>query len=143
MIQRLVFTNIIRYDDLRPKNLLISGWKLLDFRHERVSRVVRTTRLPMTTVAKKNGMHVGSPTSKQSHMDSIHSPHNTRNTIMNECRKSVKFHLGSSWSLNMYIFSAKIQPISLPITVDYDRIRLCLWLCTRYLCNFSQTIAFP
>lgn len=66
-----------------------------------------TTRLPMTTVAKKNGIHVGSPTSKQSHMDSIHSPHNTRNTIMNECKKSVKFHLGSSWSLNKCIFSVK------------------------------------
>lgn len=124
MIQRLVFMNIILYDNFRPKNSQILGWKLLDFRHKRVSSVVHTTRLPMTTVAKKNGMHVGSPTSKQSHIDSIHSPHNTRNTIMNECRKSVKFHLGSSWSLNMYIFSAKMQPISLLVTVDYDYIQL-------------------
>lgn len=61
---------------------------------------ILTTKLPMTTVAKKNGMHDTSPTSIQSHIDSIHSPHNTRNTIMNECIKSVKFHRGISPSGN-------------------------------------------
>jgi len=30
----------------------------------------------------------------QSHMDSIHSPHRTRKTIMNEWRKSSKFQRG-------------------------------------------------
>lgn len=55
-----------------------------------------TTRLPMTTVARKNGIHETSPTSIQSHIDSIHSPHSTRNTIMNECMKSVKFQRGKS-----------------------------------------------
>src|SRR6218665_4152137 len=30
----------------------------------------------------------------QFHMESIHSPHSTRNMIMNECRKSWKFHPG-------------------------------------------------
>lgn len=55
-----------------------------------------TTRLPMTTVARKNGMHDTSPTSIQSHIDSIHSPHSTRNTIMKECMKSVKFQRGKS-----------------------------------------------
>lgn len=58
--------------------------------------VVLTTRLPMTTVAKKKGIHDTSPTSMQSHMLSIHSPHNTLNTIMKLCMKSVKFHLGRS-----------------------------------------------
>lgn len=50
----------------------------------------------MTTVAKKNGMQAVSQTSMQSHMDSIHSPQSTRNTIINECMKSVKFHRGIS-----------------------------------------------
>lgn len=57
---------------------------------------ILTTKLPMTTVAKKNGMQETSPTSMQSHMDSIHSPHSTRKTIIKECMKSVKFHLGKS-----------------------------------------------
>ena len=60
----------------------------------------RTTRLPITTVARKNGMQVESPTSIQSHMDSIHSPHRTRNTIMKECMKSMKCQRGSSLSGN-------------------------------------------
>ena len=30
----------------------------------------------------------------QSHIDSIHSPQRTRNTIMKLCMKSVKFHRG-------------------------------------------------
>lgn len=50
----------------------------------------------MTTVAKKKGMQETSPTYIQSHIDSIHSPHKTRNTIIKECMKSVKFHLGNS-----------------------------------------------
>ena len=59
----------------------------------------------MTTVAKKNGIQDQSPTSMQSHIDSIHSPHNTRNTIMKECMKSVKFHLGMSPSGNFSTLS--------------------------------------
>ena len=56
-----------------------------------------TTKLPMTTVAKKNGMQTFEATSIQSHIDSIHSPHNTRKTIMKLCMKSVKFHRGISF----------------------------------------------
>ncbi|GIX70908.1 hypothetical protein CEXT_614291 [Caerostris extrusa] len=41
-----------------------------------------TTRLPITTVERKNGRHVHPLTSRQSHIDSIHSPQRTRNTIM-------------------------------------------------------------
>ena len=41
-----------------------------------------TTRLPMTTVARKKGTQTLEETSMQSHMDSIHSPHSTRKTIM-------------------------------------------------------------
>lgn len=59
--------------------------------------VVRTTRFPMTTVARKKGMQETSPTNMQSHIDSIHSPHKTLNTIIKECMKSVKFHLGRVW----------------------------------------------
>ena len=59
------------------------------------TKQILTTRFPMTTVARKKGTHEKSPTSIQSHILSIHSPHNTRNTIINEWKKSVKFHLGS------------------------------------------------
>jgi hypothetical protein len=68
---------------------------------------VRTTKFPITTVARKNGMQDTSPTYMQSHILSIHSPHNTRNTIINECMKSVKFHRGISASLNLCTLSAK------------------------------------
>lgn len=68
----------------------------------------------MTTVAKKNGMHVESPTSMQSHMDSIHSPHSTRNTIMNECIKSVKFQRGSSLSGKRSTLSNEFQCVLTP-----------------------------
>lgn len=68
---------------------------------------ILTTKLPITTVARKNGMQDTSPTYMQSHILSIHSPHSTRNTIMNECMKSVKFHLGIP-SLNLCTLSAFI-----------------------------------
>lgn len=68
-----------------------------------------TTKFPITTVARKNGMQDTSPTSIQSHMDSIHSPHSTRNTIMNECMKSVKFQRGISPSGKRSVLSGSIQ----------------------------------
>ena len=73
-----------------------------------------TTRLPMTTVARKNGTHDQDPTHIQSHILSIHSPHNTLNTIINECIKSVKFHLGnwpSGISGNLSMLSKKCKQI--------------------------------
>ena len=48
----------------------------------------------MTTVARKNGTQTLLATHMQSHMDSIHSPHSTRKTIMKLCMKSVKFQRG-------------------------------------------------
>lgn len=68
-----------------------------------------TTRLPITTVARKNGIQDTSPTNIQSHIDSIHSPHSTLNTIINECMKSVKFHLGRSPSGNRSTLSESIN----------------------------------
>lgn len=53
-------------------------------------------------------MQETSPTSIQSHMDSIHSPHSTRNTIMNECIKSVKFQRGMSPSGNRSVLSERV-----------------------------------
>ena len=57
---------------------------------------LRMTRFPTSTVARKYGTHGGPDTKMQSHMDSIHSPHNTMKTIMNLCMKSTKFQRGSS-----------------------------------------------
>ena len=68
-----------------------------------------TTRLPITTVARKNGMHVESPTNMQSHIDSIHSPQRTRKTIINECIKSIKCHRGSSLSGNRSTLSIGLK----------------------------------
>ncbi len=81
---------------------------------------ILTTKLPITTVAKKNGIQDTSPTYIQSHMDSIHSPHSTRNTIMNECMKSVKFHLGISPPGNIDTLSVKNNTV-LPLAqiIDY------------------------
>lgn len=50
----------------------------------------------MTYVSRKNGTHAGPLELVQDHMDSIHSPHNTRKIIIKECRKSMKLHLGMS-----------------------------------------------
>ena len=63
----------------------------------------------MTTVARKNGIQTFEATSMQSHMDSIHSPHNTRKTIMKLCMKSTKFQRGISLDGNLSVLSAKIQ----------------------------------
>ena len=59
-------------------------------------RQLLTTKLPMTTVAKKKGMQTLEATNIQSHIDSIHSPHKTRKTIMKLCMKSTKFQRGIS-----------------------------------------------
>ena len=53
-----------------------------------------TTRFPITTVARKKGTQTLDATHIQSHIDSIHSPHSTRKTIMKLCMKSVKFQRG-------------------------------------------------
>ena len=55
---------------------------------------LRTTKLPMTTLAKKKGTQGAPATSMHPHIDSTHSPHKTRKTIIKECIKSLKFHRG-------------------------------------------------
>ena len=60
----------------------------------------------MTTVARKKGTQMDPLTLRQSHMDSIHSPHSTRNTIIILCMKSVKFQRGTSFETNICFFSA-------------------------------------
>lgn len=80
------------------------GADRLDAPNEERSRArkrLRTTRLPMTTVARKKGTQAAPATSMQSHMDSIHSPHSTRKTIMKECMKSSKFQRGTAPSKNL------------------------------------------
>lgn len=67
--------------------------------------IILTTRLPMIMVNKKNGTQAYPDTFIHIHMDSIHSPHKTRNTIMNECKKVLKPHLGSSPSSNSSLIS--------------------------------------
>ena len=66
-----------------------------------------TTKFPMTTVARKKGTHTLEATHMQSHIDSIHSPHRTRKTIIKLCMKSVKFHLGIVFPGNLSILSRK------------------------------------
>ena len=56
-----------------------------------------TRKFPMTRVVMMMAMQRGTPFTRiQSNRVSIHSPHRIRNTIMNEWKKSVKFHLGTS-----------------------------------------------
>lgn len=58
---------------------------------------LRTMKLPMTSVGRKMAKQVDAPFSPsarmQSHSGSIHSPHKMRKIIMNEWKKSLKFHL--------------------------------------------------
>ena len=61
----------------------------------------------MTTVARKKGTQTLLATHMQSHMDSIHSPHSTRNTIMKLCMKSMKFHRGIIFPGNRSMLSEK------------------------------------
>lgn len=94
------------------------------------------TRLAMRTVARKYGTHVGPATYIQSHIDSIHSPQSTRNTIMKLkitriflpldnlclwsdiiyylCMKSVKFQRGI------------VQSHFLQTSVTYDAPKSCI-----------------
>lgn len=94
-------------DPMFIDNSIVRGhiYRVSEQSRGRDNKAVLTTKLPITTVARKNGMHETSPTSIQSHIDSIHSPHRTRNTIMNECMKSVKFQRGISPSGNRSVLS--------------------------------------
>ena len=70
---------------------------------------ILTTKLPITTVARKNGTQTSDATHIQSHIDSIHSPHKTRNTIMKLCMKSTKFQRGKSLSGNLSLLSVNMS----------------------------------
>ena len=65
----------------------------------------RTMKLPMTSVGRKMAKHVDAPLSPsarmQSQSGSIHSPHRMRKIIMNEWKKSLKFHLGTGSGKNL------------------------------------------
>ena len=61
----------------------------------------------MTTVARKKGTQTLLATSMQSHMDSIHSPHSTRKTIMKLCMKSMKLQRGMIPKWNLSTLSEK------------------------------------
>lgn len=83
----------------------MGGFQIQILRLQLAGAVALTTRLPITTVARKKGIQDTSPTYIQSHIDSIHSPQSTRNTIMKECMKSVKFQRGNSPSGNRSFLS--------------------------------------
>ena len=79
------------------------------------------TKFPIRTVARKYGTHAFPATHRQSHMDSIHSPQRTRNTIIKLCKKSVKFHRGSSQSHFSQTNSVQSLPNScIPITANMN-----------------------
>ena len=79
------------------------------------------TRFPINTVARKYGTQAFPATQRQSHIDSIHSPHNTRNTIIKLCKKSVKFHRGSWHSHFSHTNSVQSLPNScIPITANMN-----------------------
>ena len=61
----------------------------------------------MTTVARKKGTQTYEDTHIHTHIDSIHSPHKTLNTIMKLCMKSTKFQRGSSLFRNLSMLSEK------------------------------------
>ena len=63
----------------------------------------------MTTVARKKGTQTLLATHMQSHMDSIHSPQSTLNTIMKLCMKSMKFQRGICLPGNLSTLSKIMQ----------------------------------
>lgn len=52
-------------------------------------------------------MQVASPTNKQSHIDSIHSPQIVRNTTMKEWKTSTNDQRGTSLSSKRYLLSGR------------------------------------
>ena len=77
------------------------------------------TRFPISTVARKYGTHAFPDTHMQSHIDSIHSPQRTRNTIMKLCKKSMKCHLGIMQSHFSHTYSVQSEPKScIPMTAN-------------------------
>jgi len=58
------------------------------------SHLLLTMKLPRTRVSKKNEVHpISDTTLIQSHKGSIHSPQSIRNTMRNDLKKVLKFHL--------------------------------------------------
>lgn len=54
-------------------------------KNKKIYKFVLTTKLPITMTIMKTMRHMAWPaTSMQSHMVSIHSPHNTRKTMRKE-----------------------------------------------------------
>ena len=85
-----------------------------------------TTRFPITTVARKKGTQTYDATHMQTHMDSIHSPHKTRNTIMKLCIKSTKFQRGISLFKNLSMLSEKIL-VGIMNVAHFDRNENRIW----------------
>ena len=63
----------------------------------------RTTRFPMTKVKRKNGIQGQPAHSKQTHIDSIHSPQRTRKTILKKKEKLIERLLTKRLFLFFYI----------------------------------------
>ena len=113
-------------------------------------KTILTTKFPITTVARKNGTQTSEATHIQSHIDSIHSPHKTRNTIIKLCMKSTKFHRGKSLSGNRSLLSKKLYEnvfecliwVRLEIIQQLLLISMLLWK-NAYRHNFFQIAAFP
>lgn len=76
-----------------PKINSISNTNLQELSSTKKKKRFRshTTRFPTTNVSRKNGIHDQPAHSRQIHINSIHSPHKTRNTILDEKSKSLFF----------------------------------------------------
>lgn len=81
---------------------------LLKLLSNKAKKRLRTIKLPMTSAGRKMKKQLSAPLACsaliQSQRGSIHSPHKMRNIIMNEWKKSLKFHL---WGMSMLVIIAK------------------------------------
>jgi len=71
--------------------------------------ILHTTRLPMTYVNRKNGIHGHLAHSRHTHIDSIHSPHKTRKTILP--KRKLNLSLSNTNQLNLHKCMKKIKKI--------------------------------
>lgn len=92
-------------------SFLFLSSSLLKLLSSKARKRLSTIKLPITSAGKNMKKQLSAPVSCsariQSHRGSIHSPQSIRNIIMNEWKKSLKFHLQSSMSQGCWLITLR------------------------------------
>lgn len=96
-----MYLHRLKYKIVLTSFLFLSS-SLLKLLSSKARKRLSTIKLPITSAGKNMKKQLSAPVSCsariQSHRGSIHSPHRIRNIIINEWKKSLKFHLYKSSS---------------------------------------------